>query len=192
MNKSIFVTLLASSALISGQSQDKKIPRYFDEPIWTDSTSTLFLPVRYNEGLTSNYKIALWGNYYANMVVYNFKQDTHKRLFDKDTFIISLFSSKSYVDYQSVNNSITENWVFLLVKQRDYNENGRVDEKDPSVLYAVTRKGENLQAITDSTENVVSFRIFEKQGFALLRMQRDYFRKISLKDLSLGKPIEIN
>lgn len=205
MNKISIATLLVASVLISVQGQDKKNPRYFDEPIWTDSTSTLFLPVRYNEGLASNNKIAVWENYYANMVVYDFQQDTYKRLFDKDTFIISLINTKSYVDYRPVNKSITDKWVFMLVKHSDYNENGRVDEKDPSVLFAVTKKGESLKPITDTAENVISFRIYEKQGFALLCMQRDsngdgyfkeedrefFFRKVNLTDLSLGKIIDV-
>jgi hypothetical protein len=93
----------------------------------------------------------------------------------------------------------------MLVKHRDYNESGRVDEKDPSMLFASTIKGDSLKQLTASSENVVSFKIYEKQGFALIRVQRDsdgdgyfkeadkvyYLRKISLQNLSLGKPIEI-
>jgi hypothetical protein len=197
-----------SCFLISSQCQrSDKAPRVFGEAIWTDSTSTLFLPVRYSEGLASTNKIAAWGDYYANLVVYNFQQDSYKKLFAKDTYITG-FHVNSYYDRHipGGNENLTNKWVFMTVKHSDYNESGRVDSKDPAILFACTLKGDSLKQITDVRENVVSFQIHEKQGFALLRLQRDsdgdgyfkeedkefYFRKISLTDLSLGKPIEIN
>jgi len=95
--------------------------------------------------------------------------------------------------------------IFLLVKPKDTNNSGRVDEKDPSVLFAVSPNGQTLKQLTDDTENVVSFDNFEKQGFLLIKIQRDsdndksfktedkefYFKKVNLTDLTLGKGIEI-
>jgi hypothetical protein len=95
--------------------------------------------------------------------------------------------------------------VFFLVKNRDTDGSGRIDGNDPSIFYATTVKGENLQPLTEATENVVWFHIYEDQGFGLLRIQRDsnndhefkfndrnfYYKKFDLNDLSLGSPIEL-
>jgi len=95
--------------------------------------------------------------------------------------------------------------VLLLVKPKDTNGSGRTDERDPSVLFAVSTNGEVIHQITDETENVVSFDVFNDQGFVLIKIQRDsnqdksfknddkeyYYRKVDLMDLSLGKEIEL-
>jgi hypothetical protein len=181
--------------------------RYFGEPVLTDSLSTLFIPTRYNEEFLSSNKIAFWGDYYANIVAYNFQTDTYKKLFDKDTFIASLRNNDHGYSARTTDRirNLTKRWVFLLVKTKDTNNSGRIDEKDPSVLFAVSSDGQTLKQLTDETENVISFDNFEKQGFLLMKIQRDsdndksfktedkefYFKKISLADLTLGKGIEI-
>jgi len=197
---------------IAGLANDgvsQKTPsRYFGEPILTDTLSTLFIPTRYSAEFHLSNKIALWGDYYANIVIYNYRADSYKKLFEKDTFIESFKSNSGYSYYGARANekvgNLTTKWFFLLVKTKDTNNNGRIDEKDPSILFAVSTNGENLRQITDETENVVSFDTFDKQGFILVKIQKDsdndksfksedkeyYFRKINLPDLTLGKGIE--
>ena len=179
--------------------------RYFGEPILTDTLSTLFIPTRYNEGFLSSNKIAFWGDYYANIVAYNFQTDTYKKLFDKDTFIESLRNNYYATRTTEKIKNLTSKWVFLLVKPKDTNNSGRIDERDPSVLLAVSTDGQTLKQLTDETENVVSFDNFNKQGFLLIKIQRDsdndksfkaedkefYFKRVNLTDLTLGKGIEI-
>lgn len=199
----ISLTLATTSAI--GQSSGKEA-RYFGGPIWTDSLSTIFFPALYNEEFLSTNKIAFWGDYYANVIVYDFKADTYRKLFPSDTYIAAMRGvSNRFGEEPGKPKNITPKWVFLLVKNNDYNNSKRIDEKDPSLLFATTIKGENLRALTDETENVVSFDIFNDQGFALIRIQRDsnkdrsfknedkdfYYRKVDLGDLSLGKPIEL-
>jgi len=184
------------------------MPRQFGEPILTDTLSTIFLPTRYNQEFLSSNKIAFWGDYYANIIVYDFKGDTYKELFGADTYIEAFRGNYSYsYSYSSATKdkikNITTKWVFLLVKNKDYNGNGRIDEHDPSTLFVATTKGENLKSLTDETEDVVSFEIFGDQGFAMLKIQKDrdadksfknesiYFKKIDLNDLSMGKEIEL-
>src|SRR5258706_13766236 len=73
--------------ILTADGQSQKGPdRYFGEPVLTDTLSTLFIPTRYNNDFFSSNKIAFWGDYYANIVVYNYKTDSYKKLFDKDTF----------------------------------------------------------------------------------------------------------
>ncbi|MBL7872312.1 MAG: hypothetical protein JNM78_11910 [Cyclobacteriaceae bacterium] len=206
MNK-IALTILCELIIFNTGFCQKGPSRYFGDPMLTDTLSTLFIPTRYNEDLLSSNKITLGGDYYANIIAYNYKTDTYKKVFEKDTFIESFrgayFSYASRTDVKIKN--ITTNWVFLLVKYKDTNNNGRIDEKDPSILFAVSTNGEILKQLTNETENVVSFDNLNEQGFLLLKIQKDSnrdksfkpddgeftFRKVSFADLTLGKEIEI-
>jgi hypothetical protein len=207
--KKITFTFLLGFTLIAADTLSQKGPaRYFGDPIWTDSLSTLFIPTRYNEEFLSSNKIALWGDYYANIIAYNFTTDTYKKVFEKDTFIQSMKAPGSaYIGRLPAKaDNITAKWVFLLVKIKDTNISGRIDERDPSVLFAVSIDGQLLKQLTDEKENVVSFDTYEKQGFMLIKIQKDsdndksfkaedkefYFRKVTLSDLTLGKGIEVN
>ncbi|QHT66539.1 hypothetical protein GXP67_07650 [Rhodocytophaga rosea] len=209
MLKMIFPCILILCVITQhANCQNTKTAHYFGEPIFTDSLSTLFIPLRYNQEFMSDNKIAFWGDYYANLLVYDYTADSYRKLFEKDTYIEAFKINTPYRYNQGVNpqpKNITREWVFLLVKTTDYNNSGRIDEKDPSILYATTPKGERLKALTNETEHVVSIELFEKQGFGLIKIQRDinnsksftyadkdfYYRKINLPDLTLGKAIEI-
>ena len=199
--------LLGLTILTTDVLSQKGPARHFGEPILTDSLSTLFIPTRYNEEFLSSNKIAFWGDYYANIVAYNFQADTYKKIFDNDTFIESLRSDRYSYGARTSDKikNVTDKWVFLLVKPKDTNNSGRIDERDPSVLFAVSSDGQSLKQLTDERENVVSFQSFDKQGFLLLKMQRDsdgdksfkaedkefYLRKINVTDLTLGNAIEL-
>jgi hypothetical protein len=207
MKKTVITLLLALQIFPTDGLCQKGPTRYFGEPILTDTLSTLFIPTRYNEEFLSDNKIALWGDYYANIVAYNFQTDTYKKIFEKDTFIESL-SGSGYnykTNYVGGIRFRTKKWILLLVKPKDTNNSGRIDERDPSVLFAVSTDGQTLKQITDETENIVSLVNFDKQGFVLLKIQRDsdndrsfknedrdfYFKKVNWTDLSLGKGIEV-
>ncbi len=207
MRKTVTTLLLGLTILTTDGLCQKGPARFFGEPIMTDSLSTLFIPTRYNEDFLSSNKIAFWGDYYANIVAYKFRTDTYKKVFDKDTYIEPLRGNNYNYATRTADKikSITGKWIFLLVKPKDTNNSGRVDEKDPSVLFAVSPDGQTLKQLSDETENVVSFDNFEKQGFLLIKIQRDsdndksfktedkefYFKKVNLSDLTLGKGIEI-
>jgi hypothetical protein len=209
MNKLVTPALLGLILITTNGICQKGSARYFGEPILTDSTSTMFIPIKYNEVFLASNKIALWGDYYANIVAYNFQTDTYKKIFDKETFIESIKNNNYGFSYAPRTSdkikNITKSWIFILVKTKDTNNNGRIDERDPSVLFAISADGQTLKQLTDETENVVSFENFEKQGLILIKIQRDsdndksfkaedkeyYFKKVNLTDLTLGKGIEI-
>jgi hypothetical protein len=173
----------------------------FGEPIVTDSASTMFIPERYDDKFLSSSKISIW-EYYANVIVYNFKTDTYKKLFEKETFIEAFHGLGGQ---GRASNYITKNWIFLLVKTTDLNGNEKIDDKDPSLLFAVSNQGENLKPLTDVTEDVVSVESFEKLGFMLIKIRKDsnkdktfdnndgdyYYKRLSLSDLGFGKAIEL-
>lgn len=206
--KFIIVIGFAFLSNIAWSQNAGKSPQYFGDPILTDSLSTIFIPTRYSQELLSANKIALWGNYYSNIIVYDYKTDNYKKLFLSDTYIEAFKERQRFRDDIVKDNrlsNITDNWVFLLVKNLDYNENGKIDEDDPSILFVSTIKGEDLKALTTKTINVVSIDIYNEQGFGLIKFQRDtnndksfkkedndfYFKKISLSSLIFGSAIEI-
>ena len=206
--KFIIVIGFAFLSNIAWSQKAGKSPQYFGDPILTDSLSTIFIPTRYSQELLSANKIALWGNYYSNILVYDYKTDNYKKLFLSDTYVEAFKERQRFRDDIVKDNrlsNITDNWVFLLVKNLDYNENGKIDEDDPSILFVSTIKGEDLKALTTETINVVSIDIYNEQGFGLIKFQRDtnndksfkkedndfYFKKISLSSLIFGSAIEI-
>ena len=202
---SLFLTLALLLGFHPAFCQDSKaLSRTFDEPWVTDSASTMLIPYRYDASLFSSDKLRSWGNYYANYIVYHFKSDSYTTLFPSDTYIQPAETYFYNHRSETRQKSASKSWIFYLVKNKDYSGNGKIDERDPSVLYVSDIHGENLKPITAESEHVASFMLYEKLGFALLSMQRDsnhdkefesndndrYLVRLSLPDLLLGNKIE--
>ena len=199
--------LLYLSQTAFGQDGDKH-SRFFSQPILTDSVSTLMIPLTYSTDLFASNKMLSWGNYYANIIVYNFTADSYTRLFDEDTFIAA-FDLEPHLPHSNPRGprlkNFSRDWIFYLVKSSDFNGNGKLDEKDPNVLFVTNRKGEGLKPLSPPNENVIAINVYDKQGFALVKMQRDanhdkdfksedkdsYLVKINLSSLQWGNKIEI-
>jgi hypothetical protein len=205
IKKIIFSTLLGLT-FCSAFGQKGKLALYFDNPIVVDSLSTIIIPTRYNSDFLSSNKIALWGDFYANIIFYNFVTDTYKPLFDDDTYIVGFGRSyNTYSNNANQSKNITSQCIFYRVKNYDRNKNGRIDDKDPAILYVSDIYGNNLKSLTSENENVISFDIFEKQNFVLIKIQRDqdgngkfksddkdfYFIKLDLTTMNFGNKIEI-
>lgn len=200
----IFLILITSNVF---SQKDPKIAHYFGDPMVVDSLSTIIIPTRYNSDFLSSNKIALWGDIYANIIFYNFISDSSKKLFSNDTYIVGFNTNNynRYYDPKLNRKNITSRWILYRVKNIDFNKNGRIDNNDPAILYISDIQGNNLKSLTSETENVVAIDIFEKQNFALLKIQRDfdndkdfetedkdfYFVKLDLTTLKLGNKIEI-
>jgi hypothetical protein len=202
MKTTIFL-LLIILPISYAVSQDKKHGPRLDDPYLVDTTSTMFFPIRGNDGP----KVSMFMEHISNIVVYDFTKDTYKRLFNQECYIKQtlLFPTVTTSHYTPARRAVNPKMVFYIVKESDTNGSGRIDERDASILYVSDARGENLRAITTSDVNVINLSFYEKLGFALIEIQRDsdgdksfksedkgsYFQKISLSDLSLGKPIEI-
>ena len=208
MNRMKFLILVFGliSLNLFGQ-KNEKLSGFFGDPIIADSTSTIMIPLRYNADVSSGNKLALWNDYYANIIFYDFKTDSTKKLFTQDTFIegfIGSYRSFGYSD-NTRKGIMSDKWIFYFVKNIDFDENGRIDRTDPSVLFLSDKKGNGLKAITPEFENAVSIDILNKQGIALIKMQRDldndknfeyrdkdyYYVRLDLNTLKFGRKIEI-
>ena len=195
-----FIFILFS---ISGFGQSSKTLNYFANPLIADSLSSIVIPVQYDVNLLNSSKLS-YGEYYANIIFYDFVKDSSKRLFNNDTFIKGFDSYYNYNKKYSLDN-MSSKWIFYFVKSFDYSKNGKIDSDDPYFLYVSDKNGNGLKSITPTNENAVSINIYDKQGFALIKMQRDfdkdndfesddkdyYYIRLDLNTLILGNKIEI-
>ncbi len=207
------ILIIFTLVVCNASAQKGKYPsRYTGAPIITDSASTLFIPTLYNENVFSSDKMAVWGNYYANFLVYDFSNDSYRKLFNDDTYIetmplkIARDHGESYRDHLMKLPDSFEGMILMVVKKNDTNKNGRIEKTDASILYACNSRGEELRSISPHYENVTGIRLFGKLGFAMVEFQKDddkdlsfrpevrdfYYRKLDLKTLKLGEVISVN
>lgn len=201
MKKSLLITTFSIfNCLLFSQSSNKI---EFGHPNFTDS-STIIIPIEYDTPFMSGSK-SLSNHSYANIIFYNYKTDERKYLFDKNVYIAS-FNQRSFSYYDPKSKTtIGKKIILYSVKNVDYNQNGKIDENDPTLLYVSDLNGSNLKCISSTSENVASYELFEKQNFALIKVQRDqnndknfksddidyYYIKLDLANLTLGNKIEL-
>lgn len=206
MKKYLFSAIFFITYCNVFSQNSSKGAHYFAEPIVVDSSSTLLIPIRYNSDLFASSKLDFWGDYYANITFYNFKTDSSKKLFDKDTYIVSFntYEYSSYYGREIKNRNISSHLILYKVKNVDHNKNNKIDIKDPALLYVSDIHGNNLKLLSSENENIVSIDIFNKQNFALIKFQRDvdndlnfenedkdyYFVKLDFTTLKFGNKIE--
>jgi hypothetical protein len=192
----LLLAMLTTLSSLTFAQESKNTAYYFDDPIVVDSSTTIVFPVRYNSDYLSSNKIAIWGDYFANLLFYNIPADSYHRLFETNTYILRNETKEQ--------KNTTAQYLFYRVKNVDYNKSGRIDNNDPAILYVSDRNGSNLKALTTENENVLSIDIFEKQKFVLVKVQRDhdndgdyensdkdfYYVKLDLTTMTFGKKIE--
>lgn len=187
-------------------SQTAKSSVYLNGAILTDSSSTLFIPVHYKGVLLdSDNKVAFGDSHYANIIVYDFKRDQYKTLFEKDTFIEAFVDEDRYRNESSSYKNIHGGHVLLTVRTTDTNKNGRIDSSDAAALYTVSTRGENLKLLTAPDESVLHYALYRNQNLALVKILLDSngdgsfkkedricYRSLNFDASELGKRIEIN
>jgi hypothetical protein len=199
-----FISILISISGF-GQSSSKGL-NYFADPIMTDSLSTIMIPVKIDVTILNSSKIG-YGEYYSNVIFYDFKTDSTRKLFKNDVFIKGFQKDYDYYNRTKTDklDFVCNKWIFYFIKTSDYNKNGKIDSDDPYILYLSGKNGIGLKSITPTNENAVSINIYDKQGFALIKMQRDldkdndfesddmdyYYIRLDLNTLTLGNNIVI-
>lgn len=206
-SKLLGLTLLILSITVYGQHK-KKLPIFFTEPVIADSSSTVMIPVKYNSGTYLSGEPFWWTEYYSNIYFYNFKEDSVKTLFKEDTFIKSFTNDYELFDRKVGANrkgNISKKWIFYFVKQANLNQNSIEARYAPTVVFVSDKHGNGLMSVTPKDENAISLDIFDNQGFALIKMQRDskkkhnftvknkdfYFIRVDLNTLTTGYIVEI-
>lgn len=200
----ILAAFLLSIQFVIAQTSTK-LNQNFGKPVITDSNSTLMIPVLIDAGLFSASKLTVGGDYCSNIIFYNFKKDTYKKLFNEDVYILSLDRSYYYLGEHRIEKNMTSKLIFYRVVNFDRNENKKIDNEDPAVLFVSDTHGDGVRMLSSVDENVVDIQIFENQNMALVKMQRDanndknftikdndfYFVKLDLSTLKFGEKIEL-
>jgi hypothetical protein len=206
---STFIILLLTFTFCDTPAQKKtEVEKpYLTDPIMIDSVSTIIIPSVYN---TENYrnsiysKVASAGDYYANLVFYDLKTDTSRKLFEKDTFI-QILNLNEFLSMKQKSKNTPLKYLFYKVLNLDHNKDGVINHQDPAMLYVSDDQGNNLQPLTSKNDNVLSIQMFGQKSFLLVKLQRNadndqnfefedkdyYFLKLDLKTLTFGKNIEI-
>lgn len=196
------VALFYGELLYAQKSSVKS--NYLDVPIVLDSVPVVMIPVRYMASLSTSDKLALWGDVFSNIIFYNHEADTMHRLFTQDTYIMNFNSSKSYPYLNRAQPFFTGKYILYRVKNNDHNGNGRIDNKDPAVLYVSDLYGRNLNAVTTPNEHVIDFDLNVQKNFALLKIRTDsdhngvfdeydsdvYYQRLDLNTMQLGQKIK--
>lgn len=205
MHRSVIFLLFVSAGIHFNVSGQKSAQRSFGEYWIADSSSTLMFPTLYQASLFTSNKVMEW-NVYANIIFYDFKTDSIRRLFKEDTYIAEFSRHGFYDRIPKLQLPFSSDNIFYRCFTTDTNRNGKIDHHDPAILYMSDRHGKNLAALTSEDQNVVSFEIFDKQGFVLVKIQRDvdnngrfesstddeyYFVKFDLKTKRFGPAIEV-
>jgi hypothetical protein len=198
-----YLTLIAIIVLFTngyGQSE-VKLHKYFLSPVIIDSSSVVLIPIHYKPHVAWKQNL-LWDNHCSNILIFDTKTDSVKKLFKEDTFI-SRYNLVNYPRWQINNSLYSSRWLFFFVKTSDYNKNGKLDPEDPYIIYVSDRNGDGLKPITPLDECALSIDISDEQGFAIIQMQRDsdhnnefsyydecYFVRLDLNTLTFGKKVE--
>ncbi|MFN8255681.1 MAG: hypothetical protein U0W24_08340 [Bacteroidales bacterium] len=172
--KYLLILLTLITANFSFGQDIKKMPKYFGDSYRIDSANSIIIPIQYNSDLFSKWSFE---SYYADLILFNYKENKQKRIFNENTYI-KPFIDRSYY-YNRENEklkipNISQRSIFLFVKNIDFDNNNKINDTDPFVLYVCDLQGNNLKAITPISENAVSFELYESLNFILIRMQRDY------------------
>lgn len=204
--KFLLFLVITSLSAISVKGQGSKGQNYLSNPIFVDSASTIIIPIKIESSMFSSAKLNLT-DHYSNIIFYDLQSDSSKLLFKNDTYIRgyeSEYRNNNTGRKERLGNESTQ-WLFYFVKSNDYNKNSKIDTDDPYILYVSDKKGNDLKSLTVNNENAVAIFIYDKQGYALIKMQRDldkdadfdsddtdyYYQRIDLNNLTLGNKIEI-
>ncbi len=196
MNKKLQLGLFLVFASYSLLLAQKETTYQLNSGIVTDSASTIFFPVG---SIDKGFGKMMYSEGYSNILVYNFNTEESRKLFPNDSLEIRFYKES----YRSENRLISNN--LYLFKTAVRAKNSFSSDCNPTVIYVCDKQGNQFKRVTPENENCVSIEFFEKQGFILLKMQKDinkdacfsnkddyfYFKRLNIKDLSLGKDIEL-
>lgn len=176
--KNLFTLILFCQLNHWGYGQESKSDaKYFGNPIMVDSSNTLLIPILYHIDFNNSSKIGVFSDHYANILVSKTDSTAGQLLFKENVFIVPLKSNQDQFYYSKFGTyksmqSFSSNWIFYLVKDSDYNENGKIDRKDPTKLYITDLNGKNLKQITANNEHVIDYAVYEKQELVILKIKK--------------------
>lgn len=171
--KNIIVLLLLLNTGCAFAQSSSKIYRELGSPILIDSTGIFLIPIVY-KSVDGNSNLYING-FYSNIVIRRPDSSKNEFLFERETFIHPIRNGYNYnvsLKYgPSVSNSSSH--AVFFVKNIDLNKNGRIDRRDPDVIYIASLDFTSLNQLTPRDMNVLNYTINEKNNQILVQLQLD-------------------
>ncbi len=128
----------------------------------------------------------------SNVLFYNTKNQGSHFLLDNHQFMIEDISNlkRYYEEIDSTNKEqkkyrkqhVRAGYIFYEIKTEDYNNNGIIDDKDPTYLYVTDSIGKNLRLVSPPKNHLISWRFpFEDSHNIELRLKKDSNQDFAFK-----------
>ncbi|MBN2893787.1 MAG: hypothetical protein JXL97_18095 [Bacteroidales bacterium] len=144
--------------------------KYIDFPICINKDSSEFVvfPIKYDQSRNKGYYSSYEYDYYygemnSNLIFYNLNNGDHYLIDENDVNIKSI----SFVYSQNLG------LIFYTVASEDTNEDGFWTFQDDSQLAVSDNQGKNYRIITPTNFNLLSWNVFTKNNFVIVRMIED-------------------
>jgi hypothetical protein len=172
---SCFCILLISSAQLPGRDNTS-----YSQPIQIDSSDNYIIAslidktnkTKYN--YTGTYRM---GGNWTNIFIYNSATTESKKIFSASPVLIfplsPIVGNPMYVQQEIRFSYSIRDYMLLLVKTDNYNQNGIIEEDDPISLYIVSKTGANLTQISPKDMNVISYTLSRDGKTILTKLQKD-------------------
>jgi len=148
----------------------------YESPIIFDSSDQVMIPIS-TELLERRTKYSKDGYYsddyprYWNILFYN-RKTGETRLLTEDKIRISSIHANKNEEYEESSKIMREK-VLYQIADIDFNEDDKLNGKDPEYLFASEINGENLTRISPPDENLQYFEVIPKANQILIRTLRD-------------------
>ena len=172
---------IESPANLSEKQKDSILTKFnfqYENPILIDSTNQLIIPVS-TELLDRRKKFSNRGHSskdfprYWNVFFYN-KLTGDQRLLTKSKISISRINAN-----RAKNESqMMKTKIFYEITEVDYNQDGKLNNKDPEYLFSSDIDGQNLSQISPDKENLEYYNVMPNSNQILLRTSRDSNRDL--------------
>jgi hypothetical protein len=153
----------------------------YSQPVQIDSSDNYIIAslidktnkTKYN--YTGTYRV---GGNWTNIFIYNTATTESKKIFSTNPVLIfplsPIWPNAMYVQQQEIRFSYSiRDYMLLLVKTDSYNQNGIIEEDDPTSLYIVSKTGNNLTQISPKDMNVMSYTLSRDGKTILIKLQKD-------------------
>ena len=205
MKKIILVLLLLLNSLFAVSQAAKMYRQSFDRYIELDSTNLILIPIEWDNNAKVD-DIKVQGvNRTKNILFYNPTNDYQKFLFDSKLQIIVSYSGhllRRRYAADTTARPLNKEQLYYTVINEDYNGDKKLDDGDPTYLYASKFDGSELTLLTPQFYSLKNYRYIERSHVILATLTEDENRdkkfnnndaevlyKIELTDLSKSKII---
>ena len=173
---SCFCILLISSAQFPGRDNTS-----YSQPIQIDSSDNYIIASLIDKTNKTKYNytgLYRTGSNWTNIFIYNAATTDSKKIFPAAPVsifpLLPVINNQMYMQQQEIRFSyIFKDYLLLLVKTDSYNQNGIIEEDDPTSLYIVSKTGSNLTQISPKDMNVMSYTLSKDGETILIRLQKD-------------------